>query len=467
MLWPLARTTFLGPWRRAVPVFRENPLFGVIAFSTLILSPLGLWRAGAMMAEPLAPLLATEEAAIPFIATLVVVAALAGAIFASSVPHVGNLSEQIATVPVSAYRLVLAYVVVPTAIVSGLAAIPVGLFLAPVAGEAPAGRAAVIVMLLGLMVTSLASAVVFEALRLANARLSILVLLVTMTTWLVSGAAGGQLPLGVIATIGDSLVRGPRAEHLVVLALAWGVAGLSWLHLLTTQPVRVARRRPTRSRPLRIPELAHFLVTLRVLSRRAPIRRHVLAVVILATTSSVFGILVADLEPAMAVSVGTVVAVLGAVTVPLVVFTIDTEGAWLWGSTPGRVAGRVAGRVGAAAAMAVAVFVVASVPLSLAAGTPPAVAAELGLLLVLMLGPAIATGAIIPFDPTTVVSQAASYSVCGVVSAGWYMATVAILRIIGDNLPTTETSVVAGMAGLGLLFGAVVAHQRLSRMEAR
>ncbi len=467
MLWPLIRASLIAPLRRLKALLLQNPALAVLGGLLVVAVPYLLWYAATRTAESLEAQLADDGVAEGFAVAFVAVAVLAGVACSSALPRLDAVDEQLRVVPVPARSLAVAHALGPVAVASLVLAVPTAVFLGSIMAIAPGGVAATPVVAASLFVAAVFGGVVVEAVRVRQARTWIEAGALTGAVWLLTGLVGGEAQLGLVAIAAHAIRDGPAVLHAVLLAGAGAVALLYWVSLValpTPLPRRTAARR---FRPIRRAGLVHCAVTSRVLRRRPAMRSHLLSVAVLAFAATGFAAATTDVDPDVASSLGVVVALLGALLLPLASFWIDVEALWLWGSAPGKPAARAASRVGVALAGALGLFACITLALFAATGTDIAGLGNALLLVLLLSGPVVVVGVLMPLDTTSVLAQIITYATAALAGASWLAATTTLIGQSDSIAVLSETAVAFVMVVVGMAAGLGIATWQMSRAEQR
>ena len=467
MLWPLTRASLIAPLRRLKALLRQNPALAVLGGLLVLAGPYLLWYAATRTAESLEAQLADDGVASSFAVVFIVMAVLAGVACSSALPRLDAVDEQLRAVPASARSLAVAHILGP-ALAAGLAlAVPTALFLGPVMAVAPGGVTATPVVAASLFVAAVFGGVVVEAVRVRQARTWTETGALTGAVWLLAGLVGGEAQLGLAAIAAHAILDGASVMHAVLLAGAAAAALLYWVSLVALPTPLLRRTAARRFRPIRKAGLVHCAVTSRVLRRRPAMRNHLLSVVVLAFAATGFAAATTEVDPDVASALGVVVALLGALLLPLAAFWIDVEALWLWGSSPGRPAARAASRIGTALTGALGLF--AGIALALLAGTGADIS-ELGdlVLLVLMLsGPVVVVGVLMPLHTTSVLAQILTYATAAIAAGSWLTAASVVVRRFDEIAAVSETAVAVALILFGMAVALGTATWQMSRAEQR
>ncbi len=467
MLWPLIRASLIAPLRRLKALLRQNPALAVLGGLLVVAGPYLLWYAATRTAESFESQLTDDDVASSFAAVFIVMAVLVGVTCSSTLPRLDAVDEQLHVVPVSARSLAVAHALGPVVAASLVLAVPIVVYLGPIMAVAPGGVAATPLVIAAMIIAAALGGVAVEAARVRQVRAWIEAGAFTGTVWLLAGLIGGEAELGLVAIAAHSIVEGPAVLHAVLLAGAAAAAVLYWVKLVAV-PSPVHRRTAVRGfRPIRRAGFVHCAVTSRVLRRRPAMRGHLLSVVVLAFAATGFAAATTDVDPSAASALGVVIALLGVLLLPLAAFWIDVEALWLWGSAPGKPAARAMSRIGVALAGALGLFAGLAVALFAATGTDIAELGNVILLVLLLSGPVVVTGVLMPLDTTSVLAQILTYATAAIAGASWLAATMALIGQSDSVAALSETAVAFAMIVVGMAVGLGTATWQMSRVEQR
>ncbi|MEM7139390.1 MAG: hypothetical protein AAF548_00040 [Actinomycetota bacterium] len=447
MLWPFAKAIFKNAARAARPVISQNPVVAVLGAAVVVMAPWAAWSVGRAAGQEL--VFTSPHAVEPFLVALFVLATGGGAAFAATVPDLGQIDPFLRVVPLDRRKLAAAAVGVPIGVL-GVAAVALLMsLLVPLLSRTAGGAAAAAVL-----TSWLAWAAAFGATAARTVRIRHL--------------AAKRFTTGSVAAVGLCLVGLREPDPLSALASV--VAEGSDLVLLGTAGILAfvcqggamiasfslsgaARRRgPRRSQRMTGSALrVHALVGVLSLTRRPDLRAHVWTVLPVASATVVAVRLGTAANTGDAAELGMAIVVLGAVTIPLAVFSVDSTAMWFWQTMPRSGHSRFAGRWIALLVVGSGFLVGASLPFALLAGGVGLLAEPLRFALVL-LGPAAVAGRVRPLGSDDAVSQASSYAACGVLCGlGIYAVTRAIDLGLVAELGRESTQVLALGSGLTVL----------------
>ncbi len=467
MLWPLIRASLIAPLRRLKALLLQNPALAVLGGLLVIAGPYLLWTGATRAAKSLEPELADAGFAQGLGTFLVVLAAMAGVACSSALPRLDAIDEQLRVVPVSARSLAVAHALGPVAVATLALTVPAAVFFGSIMAVAPGGVAATPLLAAPLIVAAVFGGAAAEAVRVRQARTWIEACVLAGAVWLLAGLVGGEAELGLVAITAQAIVEGPAVTHAVLLAGAAPAAVMYWVKLVAMPSPLPRQTAVYRFRPTRRASFVHCAVTSRVLRRRPAMRRHLLSVVVLAFAATGFAAATTDIDPSVASTLGVVVALLGALLLPLAAFWIDVEALWLWGSAPGKPAERAVSRIGVALAGALGLFTGIAVALFVGTGTDIAELGNVILLMLLLSGPVVVTGVLMPLDTTSVLAQILTYATAAVAGAGWLAATTALVGQSESIAVLSETAVAFAMVVVGMAAGLGIATSQMSRAEQR
>jgi hypothetical protein len=455
-----ATTRCLG--RQALDLSRSRPVAATAAVIATLAAPLLLWRAGDEVGRALDPVLVDPRVARSFALGLLVAALAAGATLGGALEEgARRLDPLVRAAPPGDCAEFACLVVLPAAL-TALAATPLLLaLLLPMAAASTGGRAAgsgLFVGLLSAATTGAAVSALGRRVRATGAREAWAGVGIGLGWVLGSGGHDpllGPVGLGVAALSGR---RGPGAAlalgllSCVVGVLVWAAAG--------ARRDRAAPRSSTSFRRLpRGTDAATAAAALRLLFRRNDLRQAVVSGLTLAWIVEASA-LAMNLEARSAVGLGSGVAALGAVAVPLAAPGLRASAQWLWATVPARpVRGALAWSLptmlvpSVAAGLAVAPFVFVDLP------TASALAGVGGLALVAGAAGLVA-GTLIPWGPGPG-QQVAAFAVLAAVATVLASTAAAIGgRVVAAGVPE---ALVAAFLAAGVVATAAAAVAAGSR----
>jgi hypothetical protein len=373
--WTLCRAELLCVARRLASAFASSPfVVGAGVLFVAALPALALWSGVRAAAE-----LRVAAADPSFTPAIGLVAALAGAIVTLLAPGRRALGRQLEAAPLSPLTVFLGSTALPLGLLAGGMALPVALFVAPVAG---AGTPLVILQLAG------------------------------------AAALGGAGTEAVLALARRSLRGAPVIACAGVLAVvgrdAVPLALVLWLVAAASRPDE-----PPEHGGVQLVARSAFGCSVARYARRRELRRQALATLAL-TAASAIALRVVGTPRASGLLLAGSSALLGAAVVPLAAPGLDLRARWLFCSAP---ASRVAVAARNASAALVAGASVSTVGLGLALAVEPdspRVLAPLGAGALLVLGSASLAGALVPWRSERLIEQLGAYAAFAVLLvAGW------------------------------------------------
>ena len=358
--------------RRLRAAATRHPLALALVALAWVVAPVGAWRLGSSVAQPLAPVLHELSSARALVLGLGLTSAALGAAVAISLPPPGALGAQIVAAPVSRRALVVAVALPVAGAVLALVGPALVALCASFAGATAGGHAASALLLTSLAAATAVGALLAEAMSWLGAGRFATTAFVAIPTSVVTGA------LAV-----EAGARGLTADAAAVpLGVAVVVAAVgctsSWLGLVAARQPRAGglRRRPLLA-PRRRPTAAVVASALALLFRPGELRLALLT----ATGFGLAGLAIgafARAPPAAGLLLGGGSCAVAACLVPLSARGRIDPGRWVW-----RSAGRTlvaAGWAGASLGLVVAALLpVCVAALAHSRAAAPAVVQVVGL----------------------------------------------------------------------------------------
>jgi hypothetical protein len=447
----LCRTALLCCARRLRAAVLANPLIGAVGIVAAITSPLLAVVAGRSFGGVVVAARADDALAFALALAFGIAAMTGGTALAALAPTRELLGAQLGPAPVPERDVFVGLLLLP----ASLALLPAMLVAFAFGTSADGPRFAAIVLVSGLAGALYGAAAAETAVGvMRRSRVALASGAALVCTWLLVGYSADEISLGPIAPFSAALrgELGLSAAQVFVGAVALALWGLTAIGR-PPPPQRRAAVRLTASIPPRPTHASASAMAVRVL-RNAHVQRHVATAVAFAVGGAAAMRIALGAGDLAAFFAGSV-ALVAASVLPLVGAALRRDARWLARPAP------VSRRFLAAADAFGAVFAGALVVAVVLAFALPLGRFDAGAYLLLattaatVLGAAAATAAVLPWHPTNVIEQLASYVLLTVVAAvlaaalGRAAGTAAAFGL-SDAASATFVSVLVLAGGIGV-----------------